>query len=56
MATLVFRLKYVPDEEADDIRQLLADHDIDFYETSAGRWQVSMAGCGSRIRNKLKKR
>ncbi|WP_111639068.1 DUF6164 family protein [Marinomonas shanghaiensis] len=44
MATLVFRLKYVPDEEADDIRQLLADHDIDFYETSAGRWQVSMAG------------
>ena len=44
MATLVFRLKYVPDEEADDIRQLLADNDIDFYETSAGRWQISMAG------------
>lgn len=44
MATLVFRLKYVPDEEADDIRQLLTDHDIAFYETTAGRWQVSMAG------------
>lgn len=44
MATLVFRLKYVPDEEADDIRQLLTDHEIVFYETSAGRWQVSMAG------------
>lgn len=44
MATLVFRLKYVPDEEADDIRQLLTDHDISFYETSAGRWQISMAG------------
>lgn len=44
MATLVFRLKYVPDEEADDIRQLLTDHEIAFYETSAGRWQVSMAG------------
>ncbi|MCB5162554.1 DUF6164 family protein [Marinomonas algarum] len=44
MATLVFRLKYVPDEEADDIRQLLTDNDIAFYETSAGRWQVSMAG------------
>ncbi|RBP79470.1 hypothetical protein EBI01_16010 [Marinomonas rhizomae] len=44
MATLVFRLKYVPDEEADDIRQLLADHDIAFYETTAGRWQISMAG------------
>ncbi|MGO3346168.1 MAG: DUF6164 family protein [Marinomonas sp.] len=44
MATLVFRLKYVPDEEADDIRQLLFDNDIAFYETSAGRWQISLAG------------
>lgn len=44
MATLVFRLKFVPDDEADDIRQLLTDHDIAFYETSAGRWQISMAG------------
>lgn len=44
MATLVFRLKYVPDEEADEIRQLLTDHDIAFYETNAGRWQISMAG------------
>lgn len=44
MATLVFRLKYVPDEEADDIRQLLFDNDIAFYETTAGRWQISMAG------------
>ena len=44
MATLVFRLKYVLDEEADEIRQLLTDHDIAFYETTAGRWQISMAG------------
>lgn len=44
MATLVFRLKYVPDEEADDIRQLLFDNEIPFYETSAGRWQISLAG------------
>lgn len=44
MATLVFRLKYVPEEEADDIRQLLTDHEIPFYETSAGRWQISLAG------------
>ena len=44
MATLVFRLKYVPDEEADEIRQLLTDNDIVFYETNAGRWQISMAG------------
>jgi len=44
VAQLVFRLKNVPDEEADDIRGLLAEHDIEFYETSAGRWQISMAG------------
>ncbi|MFQ3186920.1 DUF6164 family protein [Marinomonas primoryensis] len=44
MATLVFRLKYVPDEEAHEIRQLLTDNDIVFYETTAGRWQISMAG------------
>lgn len=44
MATLIFRLKYVPDEEADEVRQLLIDNDIAFYETSAGRWQISLAG------------
>ncbi|SBS29915.1 hypothetical protein MAQ5080_01539 [Marinomonas aquimarina] len=44
MAQLVFRLKNVPDEEADDIRALLNEHEIEFYETSAGRWQISMAG------------
>lgn len=44
MAQLVFRLKNVPDEEADEIRALLNEHEIEFYETSAGRWQISMAG------------
>ena len=44
MATLIFRLKFVPDEEADEIRQLLIDNDIAFYETNAGRWQISLAG------------
>ncbi|WP_067215292.1 DUF6164 family protein [Marinomonas gallaica] len=44
MAQLVFRLKNVPEQEADDVRELLEEHGIDFYETSAGRWQISMAG------------
>lgn len=44
MAQLVFRLKNVPEQEADDIRELLTEHQIEFYETSAGRWQISMAG------------
>lgn len=54
MATLVFRLKYVPEDEADDIRQLLTDHDIAFYETSAGRWQISLAGLWVRDKEQAK--
>ena len=44
MAKLVFRLNDVPDQEADDVRALLLEHDIDFYETSAGKWGFSVAG------------
>jgi hypothetical protein len=44
MAKLLFRLRGVPDDEADDIRELLADHEIRFYETSAGNWGFSMPG------------
>lgn len=42
MATLLFRLKGVPDEEADELRHLLQAEAIDFYETPEGRWGVSM--------------
>lgn len=42
MAVLFFSLRGVPDDEAGDVRQLLADHNIDFYETSAGNWGISM--------------
>ncbi|WKJ91545.1 DUF6164 family protein [Methylomonas montana] len=42
MAILFFSLRGVPADEADDVRQLLANHDIDFYETSAGNWGISM--------------
>lgn len=43
MAVLIFRLNGVPDDEAEDVRQLLLEAEIDFYETSAGRWGVSVA-------------
>ncbi len=39
---ILFRLNNVPDDEADDVRMLLTDHNIDYYETSAGNWGVSM--------------
>lgn len=44
MAVLIFKLRGVPDDEAEDIRQLLEDNHFDWYETSAGNWGISMPG------------
>ncbi len=44
MSALLFRLRDVPDDEAEEIRQLLADNGIGFYETTAGNWGISFAG------------
>ena len=41
MAKILFRLRQVTDEEADDVRQLLDDNGIDWFETSAGKFQIS---------------
>lgn len=43
MAKLLFKLNNVPDDEADDIRQVLDDKQINYYETSAGNWGLSFA-------------
>lgn len=42
MAVQLFRLRNVPDDEAEDIRNLLTKHHIDHYETPAGNWGISM--------------
>ena len=42
MSVLLFRLRGVPEDEANDIRELLTDQSIDYYETPAGNWGVSM--------------
>lgn len=44
MAHLIFRLRQVPDDEAEEVRQLLSDARLDFYETDAGNWGISMPG------------
>ena len=44
MAVLIFRLNGVSEEEAQDVRDLLTDNALGSYETSAGRWGVSVAG------------
>lgn len=42
MSKILFRLRHVPDDEADEVRALLDDNDIAFFETSPGNWGVSM--------------
>jgi hypothetical protein len=44
MSALVFRLRNVPEDEADDVRALLESHAIDCYETTAGNWGIAMPG------------
>lgn len=53
MAILLFKLNAVPDDEAYDIRMLLTDNDIDYYETSAGNWGISLAGIWLRDQSQL---
>ncbi len=42
MTILLFSLRGVPDDEADEVREVLVEQNIDFYETSAGNWGMSM--------------
>lgn len=42
MATLLFRLNNVPDDEAMEIRELLSAAEIYFYETNAGFWRIGV--------------
>lgn len=42
MAKILFRLNGVSDDETNDVRELLTNNAIDFYETSSGNWGVSM--------------
>lgn len=43
MPVLLYKLNGVPPDEATEIRQLLEDNNILFYETSSGNWGVSLA-------------
>lgn len=44
MAKLLLNLRHVPDDEADDVRRMLTEHRIAFYETDPGRWWISAGG------------
>jgi len=42
MSKLLFKLRGVPDDEADEIRALLTEKQIEYYETFAGNWGISL--------------
>ena len=44
MSNLIFKLKNVTAEEADEVRQLLATNNISIYETDSGLFGTSVAG------------
>jgi hypothetical protein len=43
MSLLIYRLNDSSFDEAEDIRELLENNQIDYYETSSGRWGFSVA-------------
>jgi hypothetical protein len=44
MAKLLLNLRNVMEDEADDVRAMLREHDLDFYETHPSRWGISHGG------------
>ena len=44
MAKLLFRMRDVPEDEAKEVRKLLEQNEIAFFETFAGNWGISMPG------------
>ena len=42
MSKIIFRMRYVPQDEAQEVRDLLKENDIDFFETFAGNWSISV--------------
>jgi hypothetical protein len=44
MPHLLFNFRHVPEDEAEEVRALLREHRIDFYETQPGPWGISAGG------------
>jgi hypothetical protein len=43
MSVLIFRLNGVGEDEAQEVRDIFTEHAIEYYETDAGRWGLSVA-------------
>lgn len=44
MAKCIFRLRGVPEDESDEVRELLDGAGLEYYETPAGNWGISSPG------------
>lgn len=44
MPILLLNLRNVPEDEADEVRTLMAEHGIDCYETRPSMWGISAGG------------
>lgn len=49
MARLLLNLRNVPEDEARDVRDLLEQHALEYYETPPSRWGISMGGIWLRM-------
>ena len=54
MAVLLFPLRYVPDDEAEEVRALLNSRGIEFYETPASMFGISAGAIWLRDDSQLK--
>ncbi|MFE8072343.1 DUF6164 family protein [Marinobacteraceae bacterium S3BR75-40.1] len=50
MPHLLLNFRHVPDDEIIEVRELLEEEGIDYYETPPSRWGVSMGGIWTRDR------
>ena len=55
MPEQLFILRGVPEDEADEIRELLEQDGIDYYETPAGNWGISLPAIWLREKSQLAK-
>jgi hypothetical protein len=55
MPAKLFSLHNVPDDEAEEVRELLRSNEIEFYETPAGNWGVSVPWIWLHNGNELEK-
>lgn len=55
MPVKLFSLHNVPDDEAEEVRELLRGNAIDFYETPAGNWGISVPSIWLHDKNQLEK-